>query len=176
MNSRPLVAFIAFAMLGGLINGIGAQQLSARPCQSNKIQALLKLAHLQIAPGSHYSASSITVMPPTVQLSTTILRFIAPLPHPLLPPKCINTSPNPQTVTLTNTGPGVLHISSITIAGPFAQTNNCGGSLGVGQSCSIVVTWRKATSLNTYSLSIYDDGAGSPQLVHLNGILGCPFQ
>jgi hypothetical protein len=37
------------------------------------------------------------------------------------------------------------------------------------------VTWGKSTSINESSLSIYDDGAGSPHLVYLNGILGCPF-
>jgi hypothetical protein len=175
MKSRPLVTLIALAIVGGSVTGACARQLAAQACNSNSIEGMLNASLPQKVLRAFYAASSSTVNPPTVHLSSTIVDFIAPLPHPPSRPRCTNTSPNPQTVTLTNIGPGVLHITSVTISGPFSQTNNCGASLGAGQSCSIVVTWGKSTSINESSLSIYDDGAGSPHLVYLNGILGCPF-
>jgi hypothetical protein len=117
-----------------------------------------------------------------VQLSEASLLFFRPVPDQIPPPRCYPTSPNPQAVTVTNQGPGVLHFSSITITekyAEFSQTNTCGASLGAGQSCKITVTWSKFGSItNSDYLWIYDDGAASPQSVRLTGYLyrGCPFQ
>jgi len=50
----------------------------------------------------------------------------------------------PQTVSVTNSGNEALLFSNIGIAGgagAFAQTNNCPGSLAVGASCTITVTF-----------------------------------
>ena len=55
------------------------------------------------------------------------------------------TSSTPQTVTLTNGGTAPLNIAGIAVGGTnpgdFAQTNNCGGSLAAGGSCTINVTF-----------------------------------
>jgi hypothetical protein len=116
-------------------------------------------------------ASTSTVTVPTVQLPQAML-FRLPEPGPF-PPKCSGPSVNPETMTLTNLGPGVLNMGDIYISGPFSETNTCRGSLGAGQSCNITVTWQKIVSPGR--LSIYDNGAGSPQHVLLEGVIGCPF-
>ncbi len=84
-----------------------------------------------------------------------------------------NTSA-PKTITLTNLGSTTLSISSISItgadSGDFNQTNNCGGSMGAGQSCSIEVTFSpQATGSRTASVSVTDNASGSPQTAALIG-------
>jgi hypothetical protein len=84
------------------------------------------------------------------------------------------TSPG-QTVTLTNVAVSAsMTISGITITGTdpddFAQTNDCGSSLGARASCTINVTFTpKATGTRTASVSISDSGGASPQTIALSG-------
>ncbi len=75
-----------------------------------------------------------------------------------------------QTVNLTNTGTAVLTISRISVPTGFAQTNNCSPSVGVGETCSITVTFAPHT-LTTYNgvLTIVDSDPSSPQTVNLAG-------
>jgi len=76
--------------------------------------------------------------------------------------------------TLTNTGSTALSITSITVTPnpPFSQfKNNCGSSVAAGESCTIWV----AFSPKTYgdypgTMSVSDNGGGSPQQVPLAGI------
>ena len=73
------------------------------------------------------SLSGITVpvllQTTTVALSDTSLRFGLQL---------VGTASPAQTVTLTNTGPITLNISSITASGDFLQANTCDSSLPAG--------------------------------------------
>src|SRR5262249_1932500 len=65
-----------------------------------------------------------------------------------------------------------LSITSIAISGTseFAQTNNCGSSLGVGLSCIVNVTFRPTSNgAKSASLVFTDNASGSPQGVGLTG-------
>ena len=73
-----------------------------------------------------------------------------------------------QHVTLTNVGATTLTINGITVTAPFSQTNNCGTSVGAGQSCTITVNWLPRRS-GSGVLSVSDNGGGSPQTVSLSG-------
>jgi len=55
------------------------------------------------------------------------------------------TSPS-QTATLTNTGRAPLQITSVAVAGDFAQTNDCPASLSVGSFCTVTVTFTPSYS------------------------------
>jgi hypothetical protein len=85
-----------------------------------------------------------------------------------------NTSA-PQNVTLTNDGTSkALSITSIGFSGAdpgdFAQTNNCGSSVPAKGSCTITVTFKPtATGVRSASLSVADNGGGSPQTVPVSG-------
>lgn len=90
------------------------------------------------------------------------------------------TSSSPQPVTLTNNGGGTLFISSITFvppsggggpnSGAFSQTNNCGGSVPSGGSCTINVTFTPTTQgLGESYLTINDNSSPTPQQVSLEG-------
>jgi hypothetical protein len=108
---------------------------------------------------------AILLQATTVSLSTTSLDFGIQL---------IGTSSAPQLVTLTNTGILSLTISSIAVSGAdnedFGQTNTCGSHLPPGASCTIRVRFAPTqTGPRTASLTITDNGAGSPQSVSLSG-------
>ncbi|MEO6923450.1 MAG: choice-of-anchor D domain-containing protein, partial [Bryocella sp.] len=79
-----------------------------------------------------------------------------------------------QTVQLSNTGNGPLTITGITIGGTgvadFAQTNTCGTSVAANTNCLISVTFTPASVASfSATLSIADNGSGSPQTVSLAG-------
>jgi hypothetical protein len=75
-----------------------------------------------------------------------------------------------QGVTLTNTGNALLNISSISVAGDYAQTNTCGSTLAAGANCAVQVTFTPTLAgARNGTLSITDDAGGSPQTVPLSG-------
>jgi 6-phosphogluconolactonase (cycloisomerase 2 family) len=85
-----------------------------------------------------------------------------------------------QGFTLTNSGTGTLHISSIGLAGPnpgdFAQTNSCGATVVVNANCVITVTFKpQAVGTRTAIVTIVDDAAASPQAISLTGTATAPF-
>jgi hypothetical protein len=102
---------------------------------------------------------------PAASVSPTSLLFL---------PQLVGTTSGAQTVRLSNTGSGTLTISSIAISGgnsgDFAQTNNCGGSVAAGATCTISVTFTPAGILvRSSTLVIQDNASGSPQEVSLTG-------
>ena len=108
---------------------------------------------------------SILVQAPAVTLSSTSLGFGS---------QYVGSTSNPMSSTLTNTGSVPLDISSISItgtnAGDFSQTNTCGTTVVVGASCTINVTFTPAASgARTAILNIFDNAAGSPQMISLTG-------
>jgi hypothetical protein len=108
---------------------------------------------------------------PAVQLSPSSLTFGN---------QQVGTTSPGQNVTLSNTGTAKLSITRIGITGlnasDYAQTNNCGGSVAAGASCTITVTFSPTkTGTRTASVSVSDNGAGSPQSVSLTGTGIAPY-
>lgn len=96
-----------------------------------------------------------------VSLSSTSIAF---------PSTPVGSSSTLQTLTLTNQGTATLTVTGVQIAGDFAQTNNCGGSLGAGSSCSVQVVFSpKATGSRSGSVLLTDSTSNSPQTVALSG-------
>ncbi len=103
---------------------------------------------------------------PGASLSSSSLGF---------PSEPVGTTSPAQTVTLSNPGNSSLNITSISTSGDFAQTNNCGGSVAVGASCTLSVTFTPTSSgTRTGVLSVADNAAGSPQTVSLSGTGNVP--
>src|SRR5208337_5475050 len=75
-------------------------------------------------------------------------------------------------VILTNNNQSVsLSISSITTSGYYSQTNNCGMSVPANGSCIINVVFTPTiTGTRTGTLTVTDDGPGSPQTASLTGV------
>ena len=75
-----------------------------------------------------------------------------------------------KNVILTNTGNATLSISSITVTGPFAQTNTCGSTVLPGKKCTISVTFSPTTTGSAAGVvTITDNASDSPQTVALSG-------
>jgi hypothetical protein len=79
-----------------------------------------------------------------------------------------------KTVTLTNSGNGTLHLSSIALAGTnpteFAETTTCGATVGPGGTCTISVKFQPSTAgAKSAMVNIADDAVGSPQKITLSG-------
>jgi len=84
--------------------------------------------------------------------------------------KLVGTTTAARTITLTSTGEAPLAISSISVSGDFAQTNNCPASLPIGQSCTIQVTFTPTVrGIRTGTVTITDNADNSPQNVSLLG-------
>src|SRR5207253_9379323 len=116
---------------------------------------------LAIANGTS-NTISILLQGTTVALSDTSLRFGVQL---------VGTTSTAQTVTLTNSGPITLTISSIAASGDFIEENNCGSSLPAGASCTIRVAFNpSAKGGRTGRVTITDDAADGPQTIKLKGI------
>jgi len=79
------------------------------------------------------------------------------------------TTSTAKSVTLTNNGTTTASVT-ISSSGDFAQTNNCGGSLGAGASCMVSVTFMP-TGVGTIdgAVTVVDSAANSPQIVNLSG-------
>jgi hypothetical protein len=101
---------------------------------------------------------------PGVTVSPSALTF---------PSQPVGTSSSPLSVTVNNTGKGVLTVSSVKLtgasAGEFSQTNNC-TSIQPGANCIIKVVFTPSAGGNAAaSLAITDNAVGSPQAVALSG-------
>jgi len=90
----------------------------------------------------------------------------------------VGTTSAAQLVTLSNVGGATITVTAVgmtgTNAADFAQTNNC-SAIPAKKTCTISVTF--TPSLNgarTASLSVTDNGGGSPQTVPLSGTGGTP--
>jgi len=83
----------------------------------------------------------------------------------------IDTSSNPEIVTLTNVSTVPLNITDISGSGPFAQTNNCVGTVSAaGGKCTIRITFTPtALGTRTEEITITDDADGSPHEITVTG-------
>jgi len=98
---------------------------------------------------------------PAVTLTPTSLTF---------PTQLVGTTSKAQTVTLRNTGLGILKITKGAITGPFGETTNCGAIVNPGNSCTISVTFKPRTiGPASGSISITDNAPSSPQTISLQG-------
>ena len=96
---------------------------------------------------------------PGVGLSATSLNF---------PAQTVSTKSAPQTIMLTDTGNVALSPLKITRSGDFAETNNCGGSVAPGASCTISVTFSPIDAGSRSGMLTLTDNAGT-QTVPLSG-------
>jgi len=91
----------------------------------------------------------------------------------------VGTTSPVQTVALENTSQVAVSLTSITISGDFAQTNNCGALpnvLNPGGSCTFNVTFTPSLGgSRTGSITIMDNATGSPQSISLTGTGASPF-
>ena len=83
----------------------------------------------------------------------------------------VGSTSSPQPVTLTNTGTGTLTLNGISTSSQFTAKNNCGSTLKAGASCTISVQFVPTLQgILDGSLTVQDNGLGSPHTAALTGI------
>jgi len=102
---------------------------------------------------------------PSVKLSATSIVF---------PTTTHGTTSAADAITLANAGTATVDLTSITLTGTnptdFEALNTCGPSLAAGANCVIYVAFKPASAAAfKATLSIADNGSGSPQSVALSG-------
>jgi hypothetical protein len=80
-----------------------------------------------------------------------------------------NPTPAGTPITATNNSQTMINVQSVTVTGPFTETNSC-GSLAPAATCQIVVTFTPTqTGVGTGTLQVAFAGPGSPQTISLTG-------
>jgi hypothetical protein len=144
---------------------------SVPPGGSCKISALFRPQSKDGKSGTVTIVDSASSKPQVVELSGTGT-VVQISPKKLsFPDTKVGTKSAPLSVTLKNTGSTALNFTGIQLYGSnFSQTNTCGTQIAAGATCTISVTFTPVrTGLHTGTMSISDDGGGSPQSVTLSG-------
>jgi len=111
--------------------------------------------------------------PPNAAASPTSLTFSK---------QVVGTTSSPQTITLSNTGPQLLAIFSISVSGTnasdFGVTHDCGSTLASKLNCTISVTFTPTAAgiSRTAILTIMDTSSDSPQTIQLSGTGSTPTE
>lgn len=84
--------------------------------------------------------------------------------------QAVGSTSTPTTITLTNRQTAPISLPSITTAGDFVATHNCGASLPPNGRCTITVTFAPAAlGLRTGALTVAHSGNNSPLTATLKG-------
>lgn len=82
----------------------------------------------------------------------------------------VGSTSSVQTVTVSNPGSSAASLSSVSVTGPFTQTNNCGSSLAAGANCTVNAQFKPtAGGAASGILSVASSAPGSPLTVALSG-------
>ena len=98
---------------------------------------------------------------PSVAFSPATLQYAS---------QTVGTISDPQLTLLRNMGSASLSISSISVTGDFAETDDCGTGVSAAGSCTFSVTFTPiGTGSRLGTIVIQDDAAGSPHVINLIG-------
>ncbi|HTU36082.1 MAG TPA: choice-of-anchor D domain-containing protein [Candidatus Acidoferrum sp.] len=103
--------------------------------------------------------------PAAIQITPTALTFAS---------QAVGTKSTAQLVTIANTGGTALAVNGISLsgtnAGDFTETNNCPPSLAANANCATSIVFEPtAPGTRNASLTVADNGGGSPQQIGLSG-------
>ena len=136
-----------------------------KPASAAALSATLSIADTASGSPQTVKLSGTGTAAPSLTLSTKSLTFAA---------TANGTFSEAQSVTLTNAGTSTLYLTSITLTGTsassFIELNTCTPTLAPAASCAVYVAFVPVTTGSlTATLSIADNGSGSPQAVVLAG-------
>lgn len=119
------------------------------------------------APGGNQSVQLIgTGATGALIISPASLSFVGVAP---------NSASQPQTATLSNTQATSVKLSSITLSGHFAETNDCSGSLPPNGTCTFTVTSNPVIDGPTEGSINVTDSSGAVYQLYLSGMGGVPI-
>ena len=115
-----------------------------------------QLSEFEVFPGGGSSggSSSLSASPSSVSFGS----------------ETVGSTSSAQTVTVSNPGTVAASVSSVSVSGPFSQTNTCGSSIAAGGSCTVSVKFAPtASGAASGTLSVASSAPGSPLTVALSG-------
>lgn len=115
------------------------------------------------AGGSDFVSVKVRDLTPSPSLSPSSLAFGT---------RTVGTTTT-KTVTLSNGGPGVMAIGSVTTTDPRFSPSGCGATLAPGSSCTIDVAFTPASNV-AYSATLKVQSNGPPVSIWLSGQGGMP--
>jgi subtilase family serine protease len=136
-----------------------------KPASAAALSATLSIADTASGSPQTVKLSGTGTAAPSLTLSAKSLTFAA---------TAKGTFSEAQSVKLTNAGTSTLYLTGITLTGTnatsFIELNTCTPTLAPAASCAVYVAFVPATTGSlTASLTIADNGSGSPQKVALTG-------
>jgi hypothetical protein len=115
-----------------------------------------QLSEFEVFPGSGSSggSSSLSASPSSLSFGS----------------ETVGSTTSAQTVTVSNSGTVAASVSSVSVSGPFSQTNTCGSSIAAGGSCTVSVKFAPtASGAASGTLSVASSAPSSPLTVALSG-------
>ncbi len=181
-NSGAAPLHITSVVLGGTNpNDFNVSSPACNTAIAVNSTCTITVTFVPLAPGVR--SANITISddapdsPQTLALSGTSVVPVAGITFnpavPSFPTITQGTSGLAQILTITNSGTGPLHISSVSLGGPnpldFSFTNNCQAPVAPSANCTISLVFNPVVSAqSTANLTITDDAAGSPQSISLS--------
>ena len=192
-NSGTASLNISAVTLGG--NNSGDFSIATNTCAgaiAAKANCTFAVTFTPLAASTRTAAISITDdatdSPQSVQLTGTGSTPPPTAPAVTLTPPILSfgtvtegTTNGPQTLTITNSGAGTLHISSVVLGGTnaadFTMTTACSGAaLAVNAACTVSLTFSPVSaSQHTATITLTDDAPGSPQVINVGGNVNPAF-
>ena len=138
-------------------------QLDFKPTTTGSMSGTLTITASDYPSPHIVPLTGTGVVLPVVSLSPSSLNFDKQL---------VSSASSAQTVTVSNTGPVPLHVSSVVVFGEFSQTNTCTAVVvAPNGTCTISVSFSPTVSGGQVGrLTIQDDAPDSPQTVALSGV------
>jgi len=181
-NSGAAPLHITSVVLGGTNpNDFNVSSPACNTAIAVNSTCTITVTFVPLAPGVR--SANITISddapdsPQTLALSGTSVVPVAGITFnpavPSFPTITQGTSGLAQILTITSSGTGPLHISSVSLGGPnpldFSFTNNCQAPVAPSANCTISLVFNPVVSAqSTANLTITDDAAGSPQSISLS--------
>ncbi len=107
-----------------------------------------------IAKISQDTGAAFTVSPSLLQFST----------------RTVGSTSSPRTAVIRNMGTAALNLDTKTLAGDFAETDDCGMSIPAAGTCTFTVTFTPTAPGSRFgTILMGDNSAGSPHFINLVG-------
>jgi hypothetical protein len=174
--SIPRTRFVVGPSACGTTLAAGASCDTPLTTTSTPLSAGLLSSTLTVQTSAGNRTVNLSAMVIAGQLSTGLSADTSGSQYtlPAFPARDVNTSSEPRSIVLANTGNAPLNLSGISLVSrvDFEQSNNCGGPLQPGQSCTVNVSFTPTAAVNAAdTLLIGHDGLGGQSVaVSGNGV------
>lgn len=185
-NSGNLTLHISSVVLGGNNPGDFSMTSQCSGSYAANASCMITMTFTPLAAGQRSAVISITDdaanSPQSIQVSGTATSAPSTTPAVSLSSTSLSfaaitqgTSSAGQNVTVTNSGGGPLHISSVVLgganSGDFILTNGCtAAAYAVNGTCTLGVSFAPlASGARSATVTLTDDAANSPQVINLGG-------